>query len=85
MVEMQRMTLEYYDEHWRAVGWANGVRGTEAEYLKWRAMTEGEIDGRGDARDGEHVGASRWCGTLPSRCCRGRTEMSRQPLSGLPV
>ncbi len=46
MVEMQRMTLEYYDEHWRAVGWANGVRGTEAEYLKWRAMTEGEIDGR---------------------------------------
>ena len=46
MVDMQRMTLAFYDEHWRETGWANGKRGTEQEYLKWRAMTEEEIDGR---------------------------------------
>ena len=46
MVEMQRMTLEFYDAHWREVGWANGLRGSEEEYLKWREMTEEEIDGR---------------------------------------
>lgn len=46
MVEMQRMTLAFYDQHWRDVGWANGNRGSEEQYLKWRAMTEEEIDGR---------------------------------------
>ena len=46
MVDMQRMTLDFYDQHWAETGWANGKRGTKAEYLKWRAMTEGEIDGR---------------------------------------
>ena len=46
MVEMQRMTLAFYDQHWRDVGWANGKRGSEEQYLKWRAMTEEEIDGR---------------------------------------
>ena len=39
MVEMQKMTLEYYDANWREVGWANGKRGTSnldaAEYTKW--------------------------------------------------
>lgn len=46
MVEMQRRTLAFYDQNWREVGWANGKRGSEAEYLKWRRMTEEEIDGR---------------------------------------
>ena len=46
IVEMQRVTLAYYDEHWREVGWANGKRGEEADYNKWRAMTEEEIEGR---------------------------------------
>lgn len=46
MVDMQQMTLAYYDENWREVGWANGKRGEEADYLKWRRMTEEEIDGR---------------------------------------
>merc|ERR1719231_2236945 len=46
MVDMQRATLAYYDANWREVGWANGKHGTEADYLKWRSMTEEEIDGR---------------------------------------
>ena len=46
MVQMQEMTLAFYDEHWREVGWANGKRGSEDEYLAWRRMTEGEITGR---------------------------------------
>lgn len=46
MVRMQQMTLAYYDKHWREVGWANGKHGSEAEFLKWRRMTEEEIDGR---------------------------------------
>ena len=46
MVDMQQMTLEFYDAHWRTAGWANGKQGTEAEYLKWRQMTEEEINGR---------------------------------------
>ncbi|EJK51074.1 hypothetical protein THAOC_29792, partial [Thalassiosira oceanica] len=40
MVEMQKLTLRYYDmvweEHWS----------TREDYLKWRATTEGEITGR---------------------------------------
>ncbi len=46
MVEMQELTLEYYDEHWSEVGWADGKRGDEAAYRKWRRMTEEEITGR---------------------------------------
>ncbi len=46
MVDMQRRTLDYYDAHWREVGWAGGKHGTEEEYLAWREMTEGEIAGR---------------------------------------
>ena len=46
MVDMQRLTLEFYDKHWRTVGWADGKHGTAEEYAKWRDMTEGEISGR---------------------------------------
>lgn len=46
MVDMQRLTLSFYDRNWRQSGWASGTRGTEAEYQEWRAMTEGEITGR---------------------------------------
>ena len=46
MVAMQRLTLAFYDANWRTTGWANGVRGSEAEYRKWREMTEEEITGR---------------------------------------
>ena len=44
-VEMQRLTLQYYDANWREVGWANGQRGSEEQYLSWRQMTEDEICG----------------------------------------
>ena len=46
MVDMQRLTLDYYDAHWRVAGWADGKHGTASEYLKWRMMTEDEIAGR---------------------------------------
>ena len=46
MVEMQQMTLRYYDRNWREVGWAGGQTGSEEEFLTWRRMTEEEIDGR---------------------------------------
>ena len=46
MVAMQHLTLEYYDANWQDVGWADGQRGSEAQYQAWRAMTEGEIRGR---------------------------------------
>lgn len=46
MVEMQQLTLRYYDENWRQVGWGDGSHGTEQEYLEWRDMTEKEIAGR---------------------------------------
>lgn len=46
MVDMQLMTLAFYDAHWRDVGWANGKYGEEESYLKWRKMTEDEISGR---------------------------------------
>eukprot|EP00937_MAST-01D_sp_MAST-1D-sp2_P000581 g581.t1 len=47
MVEMQELTLAYYDTHWRAVGSGDGKKGgTEAAYRKWRRMTEEEITGR---------------------------------------
>eukprot|EP00036_Acanthoecidae_sp_10tr_P015031 CAMPEP_0206292164 /NCGR_PEP_ID=MMETSP0106_2-20121207/3489_1 /ASSEMBLY_ACC=CAM_ASM_000206 /TAXON_ID=81532 /ORGANISM="Acanthoeca-like sp., Strain 10tr" /LENGTH=175 /DNA_ID=CAMNT_0053722737 /DNA_START=149 /DNA_END=673 /DNA_ORIENTATION=- len=40
MVDMQLRTLDYYDKHWRDVGWADGKHGTESEYKAWRQMTE---------------------------------------------
>lgn len=46
MVDMQHLTLDYYDRNWRTVGWADGKTGNEKEYLKWRNMTENEIAGR---------------------------------------
>ena len=46
MVEMQLMTLAFYDANWQETGWANGKHGTKDDYLKWRTMTEEEIDGR---------------------------------------
>lgn len=46
MVQMQRLTISYYDENWRSVGWADGKKGPEKEYLKWRKRTEEEIYGR---------------------------------------
>jgi len=46
MVDMQKMTLDYYDKNWQEVGWANGCTGTKEEYEAWRQMTEEEITGR---------------------------------------
>lgn len=46
MVDMQRLTLAFYDNNWRQTGWGSGQRGSEAEYQKWRTMTEEEISGR---------------------------------------
>lgn len=46
MVEMQQLTLDFYDHNWQRLGWSNGKRGTEAEYQAWRAETEDEITGR---------------------------------------
>jgi len=46
MVEMQQLSLEFYDRNWAETGWADGVRGSESEYLSWREMTEEEITGR---------------------------------------
>ena len=30
MVEMQNVTLQFYDDHWQEVGWANGKHGSES-------------------------------------------------------
>jgi len=46
MVQMQKITLSFYDQNWQHTGWASGEHGSESEYLKWRAMTEEEITGR---------------------------------------
>ena len=48
MVEMQELTLRYYDQHWKEVGWGSGGhdRKTEGEYAAWRQMTQDEITGR---------------------------------------
>jgi len=46
MVEMQQLSLDFYDKHWEETGWANGVHGSSEEYLKWRQMTDEEITGR---------------------------------------
>lgn len=46
MVQMQRMTLDYYDRNWKETGWASGDHGTQEEYRAWRKMTEDEITGR---------------------------------------
>lgn len=45
-VQMQQQTLEFYDAHWREVGYGSGERGTESDYEKWREMTEEEIHDR---------------------------------------
>jgi len=41
MVDMQKMTLSYYDKHWQESGWDS-----RDEYEAWRKMTEDEITGR---------------------------------------
>mmetsp|Transcript_19345 Transcript_19345/g.44990 ORF Transcript_19345/g.44990 Transcript_19345/m.44990 type:complete len:289 (+) Transcript_19345:67-933(+) len=47
MVDMQKMTLDYYDKNWKEVGWGSGnVGGSQEDYDKWRTMTEEEITGR---------------------------------------
>ena len=50
MVEMQELTLQYYDTNWQDVGWGSawkqGGGGTEEEYKAWRKMTQDEITGR---------------------------------------
>lgn len=46
MVEMQQLTLEFYDANWRETGWGGGTKGTEEQYKDWRTMTEEEITGR---------------------------------------
>ena len=46
MVEMQRMTLLYYDKNWKTVGWGSGHHGSEEEYQAWRQVTQDEITGR---------------------------------------
>ena len=46
MVQMQKLTLSFYDQNWRHLGWGPGTRGSEEEYQKWRTATEEEITGR---------------------------------------
>eukprot|EP00537_Pseudo-nitzschia_pungens_P004369 CAMPEP_0172363406 /NCGR_PEP_ID=MMETSP1060-20121228/6782_1 /TAXON_ID=37318 /ORGANISM="Pseudo-nitzschia pungens, Strain cf. cingulata" /LENGTH=281 /DNA_ID=CAMNT_0013086141 /DNA_START=188 /DNA_END=1030 /DNA_ORIENTATION=- len=51
MVEMQNMTLQYYDQNWKEVGWGSMCPSeasdrTQAEYDKWRKMTYDEMSGR---------------------------------------
>ena len=46
MVEMQTMTLDFYDRNWKTAGWGSGKRGSAVEYQTWRQMTHGEITGR---------------------------------------
>lgn len=46
MVDMQRLTLQFYDKNWQTTGWGSGTVGTQEEYDQWREMTEGEITGR---------------------------------------
>jgi nitroreductase len=48
MIDMQTTTLDYYDKHWKQVGWGSGgnAGGREEDYLAWRKMTHDEIAGR---------------------------------------
>ena len=46
MVDMQELTLQYYDRNWRNVGWGSGKHGSDEEYKAWRKMTHEEITGR---------------------------------------
>jgi nitroreductase len=48
MVDMQIMTLDYYDKNWKEVGWGSGgnAGGSEEDYQAWRTMTHDEITGR---------------------------------------
>ncbi|VEU35709.1 unnamed protein product [Pseudo-nitzschia multistriata] len=50
-VEMQEMTLAYYDRNWRETGWgcsssASGEDLREEDYREWRERTHAEITGR---------------------------------------
>ena len=46
MVKMQNLTIKYYDQHWKDVGWAKGVHGSIFDFEAWRQMTKDEITGR---------------------------------------
>eukprot|EP00466_Bigelowiella_natans_P014526 jgi/Bigna1/33677/e_gw1.3.253.1 len=46
IVEMQHLTLSYYDENWRKAGWANGKVGQPEKYFAWRQRIENEIHTR---------------------------------------
>ncbi len=43
MVEMQQLTLDFYDANWASVP---GFKSMREDYAKWRAGTEAEITGR---------------------------------------
>ena len=42
MIDMQKVTLAFYDEHWREAG----KHGSKEEYDTWRQKTEDDIHGR---------------------------------------
>lgn len=46
IIDMQELTLQYYDQNWSRVGWGSGKKGTEEEYQAWRKNTQDEIKGR---------------------------------------
>lgn len=46
MIEMQRLSLDFYDSNWQQFGWASGKTGTEEDYQKWRLQTERSVTGR---------------------------------------
>ena len=46
MVDMQHLTLRFYDDNWLTTGWGSGTHGTAEEYQAWRKMTLEEITGR---------------------------------------
>lgn len=44
-LDMQHMTIDFYDRNWRDIDW-KGVRGDEAGYRTWRAKATNDIDNR---------------------------------------
>jgi len=48
MLEMQELTLQYYDKHWKTMNWGCGIhsKGNQEEYDAWRKRTQEEITGR---------------------------------------
>lgn len=46
MIEMQRLTLDFYDRNWKTTGWGSGQQGSAADYQDWRQRTRDEITGR---------------------------------------